>query len=142
MDPYFFWVEHSAVSTWIRESPSVFAFPSILTLHTLGMGFLAGTNAAMDLRILGFAPSLPLAPMERLFRLMWFAFCVSAASGIGLLIAYPTKALTNPLFYVKLLFVALAVPPVSRQRARSSPLNTVMPKPQAGSKRSQRSLQT
>ena len=92
VDSVFMWVEHSAVSTWIRESPSVFAFPSILFLHTLGMGFLAGTNAAMDLRILGFAPSLPLAPMERLFRIMWSAFCVSAASGIGLLIAYPTKA--------------------------------------------------
>ena len=68
VDSVFMWVEQSALSTWIRESPSVSAFPSILTLHTLGMGFLAGTNAAMDLRILGFAPSLPLAPMERLFR--------------------------------------------------------------------------
>ena len=103
------WVEQSALSTWIREAPTVFAFPSILFMHTLGMGFLAGMNAAMDLRILGFAPSLPLAPMERLFRVLWSAFCLSAVSGVLLLIAYPTKALTNPLFYIKLTFVALAV---------------------------------
>jgi hypothetical protein len=34
---------------------------------------------------------------------------INAVSGVLLLIAYPTKALTNPLFYVKLLLIALAV---------------------------------
>jgi hypothetical protein len=34
---------------------------------------------------------------------------VVTASGVSLLLAYPTKALTNPVFYVKLLAVALAI---------------------------------
>jgi hypothetical protein len=34
---------------------------------------------------------------------------VNAVSGTLLFIAYPTKALTNPLFYVKLALVALAM---------------------------------
>ena len=106
---YFLWVEQSGLSKWIRESPSLLAFPGILFLHTLGMGFLAGTNMAMDLRILGVAPRIPLAPMEQFYRVMWSAFCLSAVSGVLLLIAYPTKALTNPLFYVKLTLIALAV---------------------------------
>ena len=37
---------------------------------------------------------------------MWAGFWVNAFSGVLLLIAYPTKALTNPLFFVKLSFIA------------------------------------
>jgi hypothetical protein len=34
---------------------------------------------------------------------------LNALTGILLVIGYPTKALTNPVFYAKLLFVALAI---------------------------------
>jgi hypothetical protein len=40
---------------------------------------------------------------------MWFGFWVNAASGLLLLIAYPTKALTNPVFYLKLSLIGLAM---------------------------------
>ncbi len=109
MHSFFAGIEATALSTWIRESTSVFAFPSILTLHTIGMGFVAGLNAAVDLRILGIAPAVPLGELRRFFPVMWVSFWINAISGVLLLIAYPTKALTNPLFYVKLAFIALAV---------------------------------
>jgi len=73
------------------------------------MAFLAGGGIAIDLRIVGFASQIPLKPMTRFVPLMWLAFGLNAATGILLLIAYPTKALTNPLFYIKLSLVALAV---------------------------------
>jgi hypothetical protein len=47
--------------------------------------------------------------MRRFLPVMWFGFWLNAASGGALLIAYPTKALTNPLFYVKLALVASGV---------------------------------
>jgi hypothetical protein len=109
MDPFLAWIENSELSEWIRGSESMFAFPAIITLHTIGMGFLAGGSAAIDLRILGVAPNIPLKPMARFLPLLWLAFAVNAASGTLLLIAYPTKALTNPVFYVKLCLIALAV---------------------------------
>jgi hypothetical protein len=40
---------------------------------------------------------------------MWAAFAINATTGILLLIAYPTKALTNPLFYFKLTLVVVAL---------------------------------
>ena len=40
---------------------------------------------------------------------MKLAFVINAVSGILLLIAYPTKALTNPLFYLKLTLIAVAL---------------------------------
>ncbi len=109
MDPFFAWIEDSALSTWIRETPSIFAYPAIITLHTIGMGFLAGGSMAIDLRILGFAPRMQLAPMRKFFLVLWLALAVNAVSGILLLIAYPTKALTNPVFYLKLVLIAVAV---------------------------------
>ena len=109
MDALFAWIEASSLSVWIREADTIFAFQGILVLHTLGMGFLAGGNAAIDLRILGAARRIPLASMERFFPVLWTAFAASLLSGVLLLIAYPTKALTNPLFYVKLVAVALGI---------------------------------
>lgn len=109
MDPFFIWLETSALSVWVRESPSVFAFPIILACHTVGMGFLAGMNAAIALRILGFAPGVPLAAARRVFPVLWAGFWLNAVSGVVLLIGYPTKALTNPVFYFKLLCVALGL---------------------------------
>jgi hypothetical protein len=106
---FFVWLEATTLSTWIRESTSVWAFPAILSLHTIGMGFAAGLNAAVDLRILGVAPSVPLLELRRFLPVMWMGFWANAVSGVLLLIAYPTKALTNPVFYVKLSFIALAL---------------------------------
>jgi hypothetical protein len=107
--PLFSWIEATALSIWVRESPSLWAFPFILILHTVGMGFLVGTNVAIDLRVLGFAARVPLSLLERLFVVMKLAFFINAVSGLLLLIAYPTKALTNPLFYVKLSLIASAL---------------------------------
>jgi len=70
------------------------------------MGFLAGSNAAVDLRILGFAPRIPLPAMEKFYPVMWFGFVINAISGFLLMVGYPTKALTNPVFYLKLGCVA------------------------------------
>src|SRR5580704_15152108 len=109
MHSFFVWLEATSLSTWIRESTSVWAFPTILSLHTMGMGFVTGLNAAVDLRILGFAPSVPLLELRRFLPVMCAGFWLSAVSGVLLLIAYPTKALTNPVFYVKLSFIALAL---------------------------------
>ena len=109
MDPIFAWIEHSALSEWIRGSDCICAFPTIVTLHNIGMAFLAGGGIAIDLRIVGFAPDVPLKPMGRFVPLLWLALALNAVTGILLLIAYPTKALTNPLFYIKLSLVAFAV---------------------------------
>lgn len=121
MHEFFLWIETSAFSEWVRESVSVFAFPSILAAHTVGMGFVAGVNALLDLRILGVAPQVPLVEIKRFFPVMWFGFWLNAVSGVVLLIGYPTKALTNPLFYVKLAFIAIAMVLVQSIRKRVFP---------------------
>lgn len=111
-------LEQSGFATWVREGGTIWSYPAILFAHTLGLATLAGVNAGIDLRILGFAPQLPLAPLKRLFPLLWVAFAVTAASGTALLLADATTKLASPVFYVKMVFVALAL--VNMQLLKSS----------------------
>jgi hypothetical protein len=109
IDPFLAWVESTALSQWVVGSPSMFAFPGILTLHAIGMGFAVGISAAIDLRILGIAPGVPLGELRRFLPILWGGFWLNAVSGVLLLIGYPTKALTNPVFYLKLTLIAGAM---------------------------------
>src|SRR5205814_3182453 len=102
-------IEETGLSSWIRDSPSIFAFWFILSVHAIGMGLLVGASAVIDLRILGVAPDLPLAPLKGLYKIIWTGFWIQVVSGSLLLIAYPTKALTNPDFYIKLTLIGLGV---------------------------------
>jgi hypothetical protein len=109
MDPLLAAIEHTALGTWLRESPSVWALPAVLVLHTWGLAFLVGTSVAVDARLLGAARGATTASFRRFVPVMWIGFWANAISGVLLLIAYPTKALTNPVFYVKLFLIAVGV---------------------------------
>ena len=109
MDPVFRWIESSALSVWTRESTSLLAYPAILSAHAIGMALAVGVNAAIALRLLGAAPGIPEVEMRRYGGVAWIGFAVNAVSGMLLLIAYPTKAMTNPIFYLKLSLVAVGL---------------------------------
>jgi hypothetical protein len=102
-------IEETALSVWIRDSPSLFAFWFILSFHAIGMGLLVGASTVIALRILGVARDLPLAPLKRLYPIIWTGFWIQVVSGVLLLVAYPTKSLTNLDFYLKLGLIALAM---------------------------------
>jgi hypothetical protein len=105
-DPLFTWLESTAARAWIVESASLFAFPGILAAHTIGLAFVAGLAAAFDLRLLGVAPAVPPLAFARLRPAMWFGLWLNVLTGLALVLAYPTKALTNPVFYLKLAMIA------------------------------------
>jgi hypothetical protein len=102
-------IEDTGFSTWLRESESPFAFYFILLFHTFGLALLVGANMVVDLRLLGFGRGIPLAPLKRMFGIMWTGFAINAVTGILLVIAYPTKSLTNIDFYIKLTLIGFAV---------------------------------
>jgi len=102
-------IEDTGFSTWLRESESPFAFYFILLFHTFGLALLVGTNLVVDLRLLGVARAIPLAPLKRFFPIMWIGFAMNAVTGVLLVVAYPTKSLTNPDFYAKLTVIGFAL---------------------------------
>lgn len=109
LDPLFAWLEATSFSTWMRESPSMFAFPLFLVFHAIGMGLAVGVNVAVALRVLDAGRGVAIAEMRRFVPFMWFGFWLNAASGVALLLGYPTKALTNPVFYLKLGLIGAAL---------------------------------
>jgi hypothetical protein len=111
-------LEQSGLSVWLRETPSVFGFYFVLTLHTIGLSLVVGPNAAIDLRLLGLVRTIPLRPLKPLFSLMWLGLALNVLTGIVLVVAYPIKAFTNPVFYIKLTLIALAVWTLRRIKTR------------------------
>jgi hypothetical protein len=102
-------LQHSAVMDWVRESGSLLGYPFILFLHTLGLAIVAGLSGAIDLRLLGVAPRISLSSLTRFFPIIWIAFAVTGVSGVTLLIADAETKLRSGVFYVKMLFIVLAV---------------------------------
>ena len=103
------WTETNAFFIWLRESPSIFAYPTVFFLHTFGLVFTAGASLVISARLLGAAPQLPLAPLARFFRAIWIGVWLTAISGLIMLASdLPTK-LANRLFPVKMTFVVCAV---------------------------------
>ena len=100
---------HSAFSDWLLQSGSVWAYPTVLTLHTFGMMVLVGASWVIDLRLLGFARGVPLRSVRTMFTVMWYAFAVNAVTGTMLFIANATKLATAPDFLLKMTFIALAI---------------------------------
>ena len=45
MTDFFATLENLQFSTWLRESNSIWAYPTMLTLHTIGLALLAGADA-------------------------------------------------------------------------------------------------
>jgi len=104
--PHFFQtIEESGLSNWVRDNP----FWAILTIHALGMAMLVGASTVIDLRLLGIAPNLPIAPLRRLYGVIWAGFWIQVVSGLLLLIGYPTKSFTNFDFYIKLILIAFGM---------------------------------
>lgn len=101
-------IEGSALAVWTRESPSIWAYSTILTLHTFGLAIVVGANAVIDLRLLGMAPRIPLAALRRLFPIMWWAFAINFVTGVMLFMADATTKAGQWMFYLKLALIALA----------------------------------
>jgi hypothetical protein len=119
------WLSGSPVGEWV--SGSTWAYPSLLFVHTLGLGVLVGLNSAIGLRLLGFAPRVPVAAMEPLFPYIWAGFWVNAVSGSVLFIADAPKKAANPSFIVKLVLIGLAVVVMRKLRRHAFPAENLNP---------------
>lgn len=104
----------SAFSTWLREAETVWAFPTVLTIHTFGMMLLVGCAWLVDLRLLGVARTIPIGPLRPLFRIMWVAFWINLATGVLLFIADPERKATSFLFGIKMLLIIINLPLLKR----------------------------
>lgn len=102
-------IEATSFATWLRLSPSIWAYPFVLTMHTVGLAMLVGANWVLDLRLLGFAPRIPLSALTPTFPIMWAGFWINTVSGVMLFTADATTKGATRLFVGKLGVVAAGV---------------------------------
>jgi len=110
------WLEGTALAIWTRESPSIWAYPTILTLHTVGLGIVVGSAFILDFRLLGVGAGIPTGEMRRIFPLFWFGFFINLVSGVMLFVSEAADKGTQPVFLIKLGLVAAGVVVTSRLR--------------------------
>jgi hypothetical protein len=103
------WLESLSYSAWVRESPSLWAFPALLFVHTLGMSLVAGGSAVISMALLGFWPKTALKPLERLYPVMWFGFWINLFTGVSIFLKDASIYGRNYDLYVKLVFVIFGV---------------------------------
>jgi hypothetical protein len=103
------WLEASRLAVWLGESPSVWAYPTVLTLHAAGMAVLVGACWVLDLRLLGVNRSVPLSAYRWVFPVMAIGLPVNVITGILLFIKNATKWGTALPFLVKMALVIASV---------------------------------
>ena len=110
MSDFLVGLENTSVSLFIRESSSLWGFPFILTAHAFAYCFIMSTNTIVSARILGFAKSIPLKPLRRLFPVMWIGWILTTITGVLLVMAAAEKRVPNPILWFKMVLLAVATP--------------------------------
>ena len=112
-------LQNSAFTEWFLGSPSIWAYPTVLTLHTVGMAILVGASFVVNLRVLQVSGLIPLHRLQPLYRFVWIGFAINLASGLVLFSTEAADRVVDPVFYVKLtsIAVALALGVVVKRRA-------------------------
>ena len=98
------WLEALPLSIWVHESPSIWAQPTVLTLHTMGMGVLVGACWVLDLRLLGIG-RIPLHQFRWVFKAVAISLLVNTVTGVLLFMARATLWGEAFPFLIKILLV-------------------------------------
>lgn len=118
MAPFLHALQNSAFSAWVVGSDTIWAYPMILTMHTVGLGIVVGAAVIVDLRLLGVGPAIPLDEVKRVFPIFWVGFFINLVSGVMLFVSEAEDKAAQPVFLVKLLLIAIGVVVTARIRSR------------------------
>lgn len=97
------WLEGSAFANWVQTS--LVAYPTAITLHSIGMAIMVGLVLVLNLRLVGFFERIPYPALSKLLRIAWIGFGINFLSGAALFTTQATVFATQPTFLVKILAV-------------------------------------
>ena len=109
MESYFQWLQSLPTSVWISQSESIWAYPLVLFLHSIGMGLSVGSAFVVCLRLLGVARSMPVSAFRVMFQIFWGGFYLNLVTGSLLFAAAATTTGHIPIYYVKLILIAIGM---------------------------------
>jgi len=102
-------LQDSDFTNWFLGSDSIWTYPTVLTLHTIGMAILVGARIVVQLRVLEVGRGFPIERLRVLYKLIWVGFAINLASGVVLFITEAADRAVDPVFYIKLGSIFLAL---------------------------------
>ena len=102
-------LQNSTFTEWLLGSDSIWTYPTVLTLHTVGMAILVGASFVINLRVLQIAGAIPLRRLLPLYRFIWIGFAINLLSGLMLFVTEAADRVVDPVFYVKMASIAAAL---------------------------------
>lgn len=79
----------------------------IMVLHFVGLALLIGTIGALDIRIMGFAKQLPIAPLHKFVPWAMAGLGINIVTGMLAFIGQPQNYIYNAAFWLKMLALLL-----------------------------------
>jgi hypothetical protein len=116
MDTFLAWLQNLPVFVTIAESATIWGYPTVLMLHTVGLGWLVGLNTVVNLRLLGVGKRVPLETFESLFPMMWWGFWLNLWTGVILFCLDAGHKAHQWVFWAKIVAIALALVTLQGER--------------------------
>ena len=105
---WFVILESTALASALRNS--VWTYPLVNAGHILGVALLIGAIVPLDIRLLGFWESVPVAPLWRvLTRTATLGLALTLSCGVLLFICRATAYANSKLFTVKMVIVGIGI---------------------------------
>jgi hypothetical protein len=103
------WISNTPLSLMIQEN--FWAIPTIQTIHILAIAGLFGSALMMNLRVLGLTGGgrTIAETAGRYMPWVWWGLLFLVVTGILMVIGEPVRELINPVFWIKMVLVLLAV---------------------------------
>jgi hypothetical protein len=97
-------------TTWLHELVinQPWTWPTLESLHFLGLSLLIGAVLIMDLRLIGFQRVVPLSAVHALMPVAIIGFIINLVTGLMFVMGDPVTYFQNYAFIVKMVLVGLA----------------------------------
>jgi len=100
-------LENTPLAIWVGES--LWAYPSLLACHIVGLAIVVGLLTTRDLKLLGFFPGVDYQTFSDLIPVVVVAFGLNAVSGFLLFSSQASYLATSMPFLAKLICIAVGL---------------------------------
>ena len=101
------WLKSTGVSHAMSMSPVL--WPICEMLHFIGLALLIGAAGLIDLRLMGFFKSVPVAALMQLRKWAALGLLINVVTGTLFFVGAPDQYIHNPAWYAKLAFLLVAM---------------------------------
>lgn len=104
---FLYWLESTSLANWVGSS--IWGYPIMLTIHSVGLAIVVGLVFILCLRFLGIMKALPIGAFKGVFPFAWFGFAINTISGLSLFTLQASWYVTSVPFLLKIAGIIIGV---------------------------------